>query len=195
MSTSRNKNIFFTLFALISISLLLSACSSGGSSGGSTVGTGSSSVEGNITSSNLAMLPNSEGQDSSIAEFFTSLLFTPSAYADSSVAGVIVGIGQLTTVSDANGYFRIDGVPPGTHEVVFSKNNQSSSMTVSVGENETASMQGITVNGSRAYAQGVSHQRHDDSGYDDSKNDDSGNDKSGHNDSENDDSGDTPDHG
>ena len=152
----KNKQCFLGLLTVLTISLLMSACSSG-DSGGSSAGTGSSSVEGTITSISMAMLQPATSKEYSLANFLKSLIFVKSAYAATPVEDVHVAIGQMGTTTNASGYFRIDGVPPGTHEMVFSKSNQVSKMTVTVGENDMVSMHNISMRGSQAYARDISH--------------------------------------
>ncbi len=159
-----NKIRYFSLLAIITVGLFLSACSGGGD-GGTASGSGSSSVEGTVTSVTMAMLNSMEnrehsenGGEYSLVLFLKSLLPVQSAFADSTVEGIHVAIGQLGTTTNSSGYFRIDGVPPGTHEMVFSKNNQTARTSVSVGENEMVSMHNVSMRGSQANMGNVGHQ-------------------------------------
>jgi len=106
----------------------------------------------------MAMLPPLDNKEYSLAGFLKSLLPVQSAYADSTVEGVQVGIGSLGTTTNSSGYFRIDGVPPGTHEIVFSKNNQTARTSVGVGENEIITMRNVRMQGSQARVENVEHQ-------------------------------------
>lgn len=148
---------YLGLMAVLAIGLSLSACSSS-DSGGSTAGTGSSSVEGNMTSVTLASLQSTENRGHSLANFFRSLLPLQSAIADNPVEGVNVAIGQLGTRTNTSGYYRIDGVPPGTHDIIFAKNGQTASTTVTVGSNQLVSMQNVRMNGSQVHVQNTAHQ-------------------------------------
>ena len=159
-----NKIRYFSLLVFIAVGLFVSACSSG-NDGGSVSGAGSSSVQGNVSSITMAMLKSMESEDYSasggeysLVVFLKSLLPVQSAFADSTIEGVHVTIGQLGTTTNSQGYFRIDGVPPGTHEMVFLKNNQTSRTTVRVGENEMVTMTNISMRGSHAYQGNVGHQ-------------------------------------
>lgn len=148
-----SKLTYLGLMAVLAVGLFLSACSSGSDSGGSTVGTGSSSVEGNVTSVTLAMMQPAINTEYSLADFLKSLLPLQSAIADSPVEGVNVAIGQLGTMTNSSGYYRIDGVPAGNHAVQFAKNGQVANTNITVGEDQLVSMQNIQMNGSRVHVQ------------------------------------------
>jgi len=152
----KNGRSFFGALALLGIALLISACSSGGS-GGSSSGVGSSSVQGNVSSFSVAMNSPATRERYSLADFLKDLLPVRSVHADTGVSGVTVAIGQAQTVTDTQGYFHLDGIPPGTHQVMFSKNGQVSSTSVEVGENDLVTMQNVRMNGPHARAQSVSH--------------------------------------
>ena len=153
MSTRNKKNISGILITL-SLAVLLSAC---GGSGGSDSGGGSSSVQGNVTSVQLAMMQPASDTSYSLAEIFKSLLFVKSAHADGVVSGITVDIAGMQTTTNGTGYFMIAGVPPGTHQVQFSKNGTVSTMLIDVGENEQVTMQNISIEGRHSRAQSVSH--------------------------------------
>lgn len=148
-----SKRTYLGLMAVLTVALFLSACSSGSDSGGTSVGTGSSSVEGNVTSVTLAMMQPAGNTEYSLARFLKSLLPLQSAIADSPVEGVNVAIGGLGTMTNSSGYYRIDGVPAGTHAVQFAKNGQVASTNVTVGENQLVSMQNIQMSGSQVHVQ------------------------------------------
>lgn len=154
---------YYSMLALLLTGLAVSACSSGGSDG-SVSGTGSSSVEGNVSSVSMAMLDSMETKEYStnsieysLSFILKSLLPVQSAFAAGTLEGVHVSIGQMSTTTNASGYFRIDGVPPGNHEMVFSKDNQTSTTMISVGENEMVTMQNVQMRGSQAHAGNVGH--------------------------------------
>ena len=154
-----SKKIIIRLLAAVSIAFLLSACSSGGDSGGSTSGTGSSTVEGNITSVQVALNQAVE-TDYTLADFFRSLRIVQPVEAGSEISDISVEIAGMRTVTDSNGYFKIAGVPPGTHQVQFSKSGVVSNMSVDVGTDEQVYMQNINIQGSRSKAQRVNHTPH-----------------------------------
>jgi hypothetical protein len=153
-----NKITYIGLMATLAVALFLSACGGGGDSGGSTAGTGTSSVEGNMTSVTLAWMQPTDSNEFSIAHFFRSLLPLQSAIADNPVEGVSVAIGQLGTMTNSSGYYRIDGVPAGTHTIAYAKNGQTASTTVTVGENQLVSMQNVRMNGSQVHVQNTGYQ-------------------------------------
>lgn len=153
MITTNKTNITGILLAL-SLAVLLSAC---GGSGGSDSGSGSSSVEGNVTSVQLAMMQPAEDTSYSLADTFMSLLFVQSAHADGVVSGIKVEIAGMQTTTNATGYFMIAGVPPGNHQVQFSKNGAVSTMSIDVGENEQVTMKNISIEGRHSRAQSVAH--------------------------------------
>jgi hypothetical protein len=153
----------YSLLALLVAGFAVSACSSGGS-GGSTSGTGSSSVEGNVSSVSMAMLDSMENKEYStnaieysLTFILKSLLPVQSAFAGGTLEGGHVSLGQMSTTTNSSGYFRIDGVPPGTHEMVFSKDNQMATTMVSVGDNEMVTMQNVQMQGSQAHVGNVGH--------------------------------------
>ncbi len=156
--TFKNKAHYFSLLIVVSVALLVSACSSGGDSGAAS-GSGSSSVEGNVRSSTFAMLTptgneeySSQSKEYSLVALFKFLSPVQTVFASSTVSGIHVSVGQLGTTTNSSGYFRIDGVPPGTHQVMFSQNNQTASTTIRVGEDEMVSIQNIRMSGSDAHA-------------------------------------------
>ncbi len=156
---SKRKNIL-ALLAARGVALLLSACSGGGgSSGGSSAGTGSSVVEGNVVSLGVAWSEPLEQQHTLLADLAAYLMPVSSAHADSTLGGIGVNVAGIHTTTDANGYFMVAGVPPGTHQVLFSKNGINSSMSVTVGENDLVTMQNISIHGNGARAQRIGHRR------------------------------------
>ena len=92
-----------------------------------------------------------------LVDFMKSLLPVKSALADGGVDGIRVEIGPVHTDTDGNGNFQLNGIAPGTHQVMFTKNGQSASTMVTVGENEVVTMQNIRMNGSQLHVQSVTH--------------------------------------
>lgn len=163
MHTINSKFNYMNILMVVSVGLFVSACSSSGD-GGSVSGSGSSSVEGNVNSISIAMLNPPESREYStssreysLAVLLKSLLPVQSAFAGGALEGIRVTIGQLGTTTNSSGYFRIDGVPPGTHDVVFSRNNQTTRTSVRIGENELVSMQNISMRGSQIHVGNVEH--------------------------------------
>jgi hypothetical protein len=160
--TQKKIKHFFGLLAILSAGVIISACSSGsGGSGGSASGAGSSSVQGNVASVNVAMLEPAGTEGYTFADLVRPLVPVKSAYAATTVEGIQVNLGTMQTRTNANGYFRFDGVPPGTHELRFEKNGYTSSMSVEVGENDMVTMDDINMNGRQARARNVSHRMTD----------------------------------
>ena len=145
------------IFATIAIALTLSACSSSGDSPGTTAGVGSSTVTGNVSSYTMASFEQNGSETRSIAAFFKFFLPVQTAYANTAVEGINVAIGAIGTVTNANGYFTLNGVPPGNHQIIFSKNNSVSYGSVAVGDNEVTTMHNVQMNGRQAHAQNVGH--------------------------------------
>ena len=153
----------FSILTIFTVGIFVSSCSSSGG-GGSVSGSGSSSVEGNVSSITLAMLKSTESEEYSTSTeeysllgFLKSLLTVQSAFADGTIEGVHVAIGQLGTTTNSSGYFRINGVPPGTHEIVFSKYNQVARTSITVGENELCVIQDVSLRGSQAHMNNVEY--------------------------------------
>lgn len=164
MHQINSKISYMSILMVVSVGLFVSACSSSGD-GGSVSGSGSSSVDGHVNSISMAVLnsPNSReystsSREYSLAVLLKSLLPVQSAFAGSAVEDIHVTIGQLGTTTNSSGYFRIDGVPPGTHDVVFSRNNQTARTSVRIGENELVSMQNVSMRGSQVHVGNVGHQ-------------------------------------
>jgi len=147
-----------TLILTALLILLLTACSGGGSSGGSSAGTGSSSVEGTVTSVSLAMLRTDPLQSPSFPAWIIRILVPVQvAHADGGVDGILVDLDGMQTTTNSSGYFRFDGVSPGTHQISFSKNGQVARTSVIVGDSELVTMQNITMTGEQAHVQSYTH--------------------------------------
>ncbi len=156
MMKEKRKKLCWVLL-LFSLGLVLSACGGGGDSGGSSSGSGSSTVQGRVVSLEVAMDRAGEKQSYYFADFIASLLPVQSALADGGVDGIRVEIGQARTNTDGNGNFQLNGIAPGTHQVMFTKNGQTASTMVTVGENEVVTMENIRMNGSQIHVQSVTH--------------------------------------
>ena len=151
------RKTILQLLAIVTFSLALAACSGGGGSGGTASGTGSSSIEGTVTSANLALLDQQPGESSLLADLIRALTPVTSAFADGGVSGIEVEAAGLRTTTDSSGYFRLDGVPPGNHQVTFRQNGQTAQTTVQVGTGEMVTMQGISLQGSQAHVRSFQH--------------------------------------
>ena len=151
------RNQIFQLLALFIVAFTLAACSRGGGSGGTTSGSGSSSIEGTVTSASLALLPADRQKNGLLADLLRAMLPVTNAHADTGVGGIQVEAAGLRTTTNSSGYFRLDGVPPGTHQVTFRQNGQAVQTTVQVGANETVTMDNIRLENRQVYCQEIRH--------------------------------------
>ncbi len=155
MKEKRKK--FYWILMVFSLGLVLTACGGGGDSGGSSSGSGSSTVQGRVIALEVTMDRAGEKPSYFLVDLIKSLLPVKSALTDGGVDGIRVELGQARTVTDGNGNFQLNGIAPGTHQMMFTKDGQAASTMVTVGENEVVTMQNIRMNGSQIHVQSVTH--------------------------------------
>ncbi len=164
------KIIFVNFSAIVGIlsMILLVSCGGGGSSTSSGGGTTSgATVQGFVSQFNGVAMVSPSRDQSMLARAMTSVFDRVLATADA-LEGVTVIIGGMTTTTDSDGSFSVEGVPAGPTEVTFIFGDVNVTTIINIPPNaEEVYLNDVRVVDNKVVINGINFELDDDRSSDD----------------------------